>query len=122
LTARLARDSLALVVLIGEIRRRARHVVGPVCGISLVAYFAYHLVQGDRGLGAWLRLSEEIKVAQATLDRVEGERRALDRHVNLLRPDHLDRDMLDERARAALNMVAPNERVIFYDALPSAPP
>jgi cell division protein FtsB len=47
------------------------------------------------------------------LDRVEGERQALDRRVNLLRSDHLDRDMLDERARSTLNLVGPNELVIF---------
>jgi cell division protein FtsB len=100
-------------MLIWEIRRRARFIVGPICGISLVGYFAYHLVQGDRGLSAWLRLSQEIRLAQATLAEAEGERRALDQRVNLLRPNHLDRDMLDERARAALNLVAPDERVIF---------
>ncbi len=103
------------MVLLAEIRRRARLIIGPVCGISLVAYFAYHMIQGDRGLTAWLRLSEQIKTAQATRDAIETERRALDQHVALLRPDHLDRDMLDERARAALNLIAPDERVIFYD-------
>ena len=100
-------------MLVGEIRRRARFIVGPICGISLVGYFAYHLMQGDRGLAAWMRLSQEIRLAQATLDEAEGERRALDQRVNLLRPNHLDRDMLDERARASLNLVAPDERVIF---------
>jgi len=100
-------------MLVGEIRRRARLIIGPICGISLVGYFAYHLVQGDRGLSAWMRLSQEIRIAQATLDAAEGERRALDQRVNLLRPNHLDRDMLDERARASLNLVAPDERVIF---------
>jgi cell division protein FtsB len=118
LTARLDRDSLRFVAVIGEIRRRARLIVGPICGISLVVYFSYHLVQGERGLEAWLRLSQETKLAQATLDAAEAQRRALDQRVNLLRPDHLDRDMLDERARAALNLVAPDERVIFDPQLP----
>ena len=102
------------MILVGEIRRRARFIVGPICGISLVGYFAYHLVQGDRGLSAWLRLSQEVRLAQATLAEAEGERRALDQRVNLLRPDHLDRDMLDERARSALNLIGPDERVIFW--------
>jgi cell division protein FtsB len=100
-------------MLVGEIRRRARFIVGPICGISLVGYFAYHLVQGDRGLAAFLRLSQEVRLAQATLAETESERRTLDQRVNLLRPDHLDRDMLDERARSALNLIGPDERVIF---------
>jgi cell division protein FtsB len=101
------------MTLLSEIRRRSRLVVGPVLGITLAGYFAYHLVQGDRGLIAWLRLTQQIREARLDLDRVEGERQALDRRVNLLRSDHLDRDMLDERARSTLNLVGPNELVIF---------
>jgi cell division protein FtsB len=99
--------------VIREIRRRARLVVGPVLGISLVIYFAYHLVEGDRGLLAWLRLSHELREAQATLAGVEAERAALEHRVDLMRPEHLDRDMLDERVRNQLNLVGPNDIVIF---------
>ena len=102
-----------LVSVVTEIRRRARLIVGPVFGISLVAYFSYHLVQGDRGFAAWLLLSQQVKAAEASLADVDAERQALDRRVALLRPDHLDRDMLDERARATLNLIAPDERVLF---------
>jgi cell division protein FtsB len=96
-----------------EIRRRARLVIGPILGISLVGYFAYHLVQGDRGLMAWMRLNQQVRDAKVTLAEVEGERATLERRVDLLRPEHLDRDMLDERARSQLNLIAPNEIVIF---------
>jgi cell division protein FtsB len=106
------------VVVLTELRRRARLVVGPVFGITLVAYFSYHLVVGDRGLSAWLSVSQQVKEAQATLTEITAERSALDRRVNLLRPDHLDRDMLDERARATLNLAGPNDRVIFDAQLP----
>lgn len=99
--------------VIREIRRRARLVVGPVLGISLVVYFAYHLVEGDRGLLAWLRLSHELREARATLAGVEAERAALEHRVDLMRPEHLDRDMLDERVRNQLNLVGPNDIVIF---------
>ncbi len=99
--------------IVHEIRRRARLIVGPVLGISLCAYFAYHLVQGDRGLTAWLRLTQQVRDARTTLAAVEAERLTLERRVNLLRPEHLDRDMLDERARSQLNLAAPNEIVIF---------
>ena len=98
-----------------EIRRRARLVVGPVLGISLVAYFAYHLVEGDRGLTAWMRLNQQVREAKTTLAAVEAERTTLERRVDLLRPQHLDRDMLDERARHALDLIGPNETVIFLD-------
>ena len=96
-----------------EIRRRARLVIGPVLGISLVVYFAYHLVQGDRGLLAWMRLNQQVREVKTTLAAVEAERSTLERRVDLLRPEHLDRDMLDEQARSQLNLIGPNETVIF---------
>src|SRR5258708_14996684 len=65
-----------------EIRRRARLIVGPVLGISLCAYFAYHLVQGDRGLTAWLRLTQQVRDARTTLAAVEAERLTLERRRN----------------------------------------
>ena len=99
--------------VVSEIRRRARLIIGPVLGISLCAYFAYHLVEGERGLVAWLRVTQQVRDARASLATAEAERATHERHVELLRPQHLDRDMLDERARRALNLVGPNELVIM---------
>ena len=99
--------------ILREVRRRARLIIGPVLGISLCAYFAYHLVEGERGLVAWLRVSQQVRDARATLAAAEAERSTLERRVELLRPEHLDRDMLDERARSQLNLVGPNETVII---------
>ncbi|HEV2551477.1 MAG TPA: septum formation initiator family protein [Stellaceae bacterium] len=99
--------------ILRELRRRARLVVTPVLGVSLVAYFAYHLVQGDRGFIAWLRLNQEVREAKVTLAAVTAERETIEHRVSLLRPEHLDRDMLDERARSQLNLIGPNETVIF---------
>jgi cell division protein FtsB len=106
------------MLLAAEIRKRARFVAGPVLGISLAAYFAYHLVEGERGLIAWHRLSQELKTAKTVQTQVHGERDALDRRVNLLRSDHLDRDMLDEKARELLNLAAPNEIIIMRPTIP----
>ena len=101
------------MVHLREIRRRARLVAGPVAGIGLVIYFSYHLVEGDRGLFAWSRLNDQIQAADAQLAQSEAERTTLEKRVSLLRPNHLDPDLLDERARAVLNQVGPDERVIF---------
>jgi cell division protein FtsB len=94
--------------VVQEIRKRAGLIAGPVLGVSLMCYFGYHLVEGERGLLAWLRLTQKTRLAE-----LDGEREALDRRVSLLRPEHLDRDMLDERARATLNLVGPHEIVIL---------
>jgi cell division protein FtsB len=106
------------MMVLQEIKRRAGFIAGPVLGISLMGYFGYHLVQGDRGLLAWLRLTQELKVAKTQLASLDDERGALDRHVSLLRPEHIDPDMLDERARATLNLSGPHEIVIMRGNLP----
>jgi cell division protein FtsB len=94
------------------IRLRARVIIGPILGISLVVYFAYHLVQGDRGLIAWLRLTQQINEAHMTLAQVQAERDPLAHRVSLMR-DRLDPDLLDETARSSLNLVGSDEVVIF---------
>lgn len=96
-----------------ELKRLVGDAVAPAIGFCVVGYFAYHSIQGDRGLVAWLRLNEQIETARAELSGLEAERRALERRVALLRPASLDRDLLDEQARVVLNYVRPGEIVIL---------
>ena len=95
------------------LRRCAHVVLGPVIGIALTGYFAYHLVEGDRGFKAWLRLNRETRTAAANLDAIRAQRTALELRVSNLRPEHVDPDLLDERIRATLNLVAPDDIVIM---------
>jgi len=104
------------MIVLRELRRRAHLIAGPVLGIALTGYFAYHLVEGDRGLISWLRLTQEIRLESAKLEAVRAQRVALDLKVSNLKPDHLDPDLLDERVRATLNFVAPSETVIMQPA------
>lgn len=96
-----------------EIKKRAGDVVGPVLGFCIVGYFAYHSVEGERGLTAFVRLTERIAEAQTQLAELKSERQAIERRVKLLRTDNLDPDMLDERARQILNYSRPDEIIIF---------
>lgn len=99
--------------LVGEIRRRARHIVGPVVGISFFAYFAYHVVQGDRGLIAWAKMSQQVETAQMEYDRAVAQRVAFGNRVRLLQPQSLDIDLLEERARVTLGLVHRDDIVIM---------
>jgi cell division protein FtsB len=104
--------------LMREIRRCARACVGPALGIALTGYFGYNLVEGDRGFLAWRRLTGEISAEKANLQALQAERQALDSRVADLKPDHVDPDLLDERVRATLNLVAPDELVIMKSTPP----
>lgn len=99
-----------------EFRLRARHVVGPAFGICAVCYFAFHTVSGERGLVAWRRLQAEVAAAQVDVASIQGEREVLERRVHLLSPSGVDRDMLDEASRRALNFGQPDEAVITLEA------
>ncbi|MDA8231745.1 MAG: septum formation initiator family protein [Magnetospirillum sp.] len=96
-----------------DFRHRLRHVVGPLIGLSAVVYFVYHTLEGDRGVLAWMRLRGQIAQAEAKLATVSAERQQLEHKVLLLRPDHLDPDMLEERARIMLDMGHDDEVVVF---------
>lgn len=101
------------MMLLRTLRKRSRFLLGPMVGITLTGYFAYHLIEGDRGLKAWLRLNREVRAAAANLDTVRAQRAALDVKVSELRPEHIDPDLLDERIRATLNLVSPDDIVIM---------
>ena len=95
-----------------EIGRRVPGISAQLLLACLVVYFAYHAVEGERGLNAWWRLTQKITVAEATLAELNGERAVLEARVALLRPESLDPDMLEERARTDLNFGRPDEIVI----------
>jgi cell division protein FtsB len=99
--------------IVRAMRRRAHVVVDPILGIALTGYFAYHLVEGERGFKAWLRLNGEIRAATANLEAVRAQRAALEVKVSNLRPEHVDPDLLDERIRATLNLVSSDDIVLM---------
>ena len=95
------------------IKRKARAALISGLWAVLMAYFGYHAVQGEHGLLARNALSAQVDDARATLADLRAERRRLEAQVGLMAPDRVDRDMLDERARAMLNYAHPNDVVIF---------
>jgi cell division protein FtsB len=101
------------MMVLREMRRRAKTLVGPVLGLALIGYFAYHFVEGDRGLLAWLRVTQELRGAQKTLTDVTAEREALDHRVSHMRSERVDPDLLDTEVRKTLDVARPNEIVII---------
>lgn len=106
--------------ILRELRKRARQVTLPVLGACVAGYFAYHAVQGDRGIIAWLVLNQQIREARAVESDLAAEQATLERRVALLRPDSLDPDLLEERARIMLNYAHADELVIPRSSLQPA--
>ncbi|MBT3790284.1 MAG: septum formation initiator family protein [Alphaproteobacteria bacterium] len=96
-----------------EIRRRARHAVVPLICTSVLGYFGYHAVQGDRGMSAWVNLGQQIKGVEAQIAVNKTVLDRMEHRVSLLRSNGLSRDMLDERSRQVLGLAHPDELIIL---------
>jgi cell division protein FtsB len=81
----------------------------------VIAYFVFHAISGDLGLFAMFRFSKELVLVQEQLDQVRSERARLELHVNRLRPESLDLDLLDEQARKILGLADASERVVMIN-------
>lgn len=100
------------MAILRELRKRQRHVLLPLLFAVVFGYFAYHMMEGERGVFAFRHLREEVGKAQETLAEVGTTRKTWERRVALLRSQSLDPDMLDERARTLLNVGRPDEIMI----------
>ena len=100
-----------------ELKYRSSFIIGPVLGASLLIYFLYHAVQGDRGLIAYWQLAKQVERARVTSSILDNQRRNMLHRVSLLNPSTLNRDMLDERARFMVGYVRPKEIIIFLDKI-----
>lgn len=96
------------------IRRKLAAATPPFVFLCLAGYFVWNGTQGDRGLNALGQRQDDLKGAQAQLARAETDLAIWERRVSGLRSSRLDRDALDERARAMLNLSDPTDVVVPY--------
>jgi len=94
----------------------------PLLAVGVGGYFAYHLQTGDHGLQARADLEKRKAVLAGELAGLKEVRKRLERDVALLRPESLDPDMLDERARAILNLAHPDDLVMLKRRVPAETP
>lgn len=81
----------------------------------LCAYFSYFAVRGERGLLTYMSLQQKVAEAEKMNANYDRKREELEQKVNLLSSNSLDLDLLDERARAVLNVIGDNEFIIIDD-------
>ena len=104
-----------------RLRRKSRFafLVLPLLFAAVATYFGWQSTRGDYGESARRTLQLERSARALELSELVARREVLQARVERLRTDALDADLLDERARAQLNMAHPNEIVILHKA-PSA--
>lgn len=98
---------------VSSINERIRQIAVSVFGALVFGYFAYHSMKGDHGLNAYIKISGELAKAEGVLQERRSKREVIENRTNLLRPDNLDLDILDERSRKILNVLNHNEKIIL---------
>ncbi|ODA68454.1 Septum formation initiator [Methyloligella halotolerans] len=96
-----------------------RSLIFPLLACGIGAYFGYSLQSGDHGMKAREELQSRKEVLQGELAGLQEVRKRLERDVALLRPESLDPDMLDERARAILDLAHNDEVVMMKRRAPN---
>jgi cell division protein FtsB len=96
-------------------RNTGRLIVPSLC-VLFLAYFGFHAYHGEFGIYSKYRLEAQAVELQAQLDAVKARRIDFERRVQLMHEGTLEKDMLDEQARKALNLSQPDEITIMLPA------
>jgi len=99
------------------VRTRARAILFPfvfyvVLGVAS-GYLVWDAWNGQRGLKTKAEYANQMHALVAQLKALQSERQGWERRVALMRPEAVDRDLLDEEARAVLDRVGKNDLVVF---------
>ncbi|MEX6507792.1 septum formation initiator family protein [Jiella sp. M17.18] len=88
-------------------------LIVPAITATFLSYFAIHAQSGQYGIRAKATLAHRLAERNAELAELTQKREQLERRVQLLHDGTLERDMIDEQARRALNVVNEDEIVIL---------
>jgi cell division protein FtsB len=101
------------------VRTRLRSIVLPIAFYMVLGVTSGYLVcgasNGEHGLNARLKFDAEAAELTAQLSVLKDERARWQRRVANLMPQSVDKDLLDEEARAVLDRVGKDEVVIFTE-------
>jgi cell division protein FtsB len=102
------------------VRTRLRKIVLPIVFYLVLGVTSGYLVwgasNGEHGLKAKVKFDADAVALQTQLAALRQDRARWEMRVASLRPESVDRDLLDEVAHAQLDRVAKDEVVIFTGA------
>ncbi len=82
---------------------------------TLIAFFGFHSLTGERGLLMRDNLDREIAAAQEHLQLLKKENAQLESRISLMKNDIVDQDILEEMARSELGLFADNDILILLN-------
>ncbi len=103
-----------------SVRSRARAILIPLFFYAVLggasAYLIRNASQGQHGAEARIAFERESAELKAQLAALVDQRERWRHRVDSLRNESIDRDLLEQEARARLNRVTKDEVMIFTDA------
>ena len=88
----------------------------PVLAIfAFYIYLAFHALSGSQGLMSWADYKSDIERLETQLIEAQSEKEDLERQIEALRAESLNRDALDYLAREKVFLSDPNELTIWLD-------
>jgi len=100
-------------------RKRLRSILTAlglyVMAALLIGYFGVNAFSGNHGLKAKQDIDQQVAALSAELSQLKIERARWERRIALLKSNSLDPDMLDERARALLDYVHPDDLTLMLE-------
>jgi cell division protein FtsB len=106
-------------------RKRLRSILTAlglyVTAALLIGYFGVNAFSGNHGLKAKQDIDRQVAALSVELTALRAERAQWERRIALLKPNGLDPDMLDERARALLDYAHPNDLILDMPSRASPP-
>lgn len=79
---------------------------------AAILYLGAHAVTGRQGLVAYVNLQAQERALESRVEALEAQRAQLEARAARLRPETLDLDYLDERARITL-AAGDSEELVF---------
>jgi cell division protein FtsB len=99
------------------VRNRLRSILAPIAFYLVLGVTSGYLVwgasNGKHGLNAKLKFDAEAAELRVQFTALREERARWERRVANLRPESVDRDLLEQEAHALLDRVGKDEVAIF---------
>jgi cell division protein FtsB len=90
--------------------------------LGLLGYFTWHAMKGSRSFANYEKLELKIAALEGDLDAARARRAEFEQRVDLLRPENVDPDLVDELARQVLGFAAAGDLVVHEGPRNDAPP
>lgn len=96
-------------------QRNFGRLILPTITAGFLAYFGFHAYHGEFGINSKYVIEARAAALQSDLEQIRAKRVEMERRVQLLHDGSIEKDMLDEQARRALDLSRSDEITIMRD-------